>query len=123
MKTMVMGASPKPYRYSHRVTLLLQEQGYPVIPIGVSKGIIGNQEIVDLTTKPTFQELHTITMYLSKENQQLWVQYILELKPQRVIFNPGSENPELCQQLVQAGISCEESCTLVMLSIGNFEPF
>ena len=117
-----MGASPKPHRYSHRVTLLLQEQGYPVIPIGVRTGIIGNQQILDLSSKPSVQELHTITMYLSKENQQSWYQYILDLSPKRIIFNPGSENPELFQLLVDADIHCEESCTLVMLSIGNFEP-
>ena len=121
MKTMVLGASPKPSRYSHRVTLLLQAQGYQVIPVGVRPGIIGHQQIVDLKSKPLFPELHTITLYLSKNNQQFWYQYILDLKPQRVIFNPGSENPELSQLLYQARIEWEESCTLVMLSVGNYQ--
>lgn len=120
MKTMVLGASPKPYRYSHRVTLMLQQNGFKVIPIGIHTGNIGGQPIIDLTEKPYFADLHTITVYLNSINQRSWWQYILELKPQRVIFNPGSENPELYKLLSTAGINNEEACTLVMLATGNF---
>ena len=120
MKTMVMGASPKPYRYSHRVTLMLQENGFEVIPMGIHQGTIGGLQIQDLNQRPLIQDLHTITMYLNETNQKPWYPYLLELSPKRVIFNPGSENYELFLKLEAAGIEFEESCTLVMLSTGNY---
>jgi predicted CoA-binding protein len=122
MKIMVMGASPKSYRYSHRVTLMLQENGFEVIPVGIHPGVIGNVPIIDLNNRPVYDDIHTITMYLNHVNQRHWYQYILDLEPKRVIFNPGSENQDLLELLETAGIEYEESCTLVMISTGSFQP-
>ena len=120
MKTMVMGASPKPHRISYRVTLILSEGGHEVVPIGINKGNIGSLEIKELESKPSIEDIHTISMYIGPANQRSWYQYILDLKPKRVIFNPGSENPEIYEKLTLAGIAFEESCTLVLLSTGSY---
>jgi hypothetical protein len=46
--------------------------------------------------------------------------YILSLKPKRIIFNPGTENEELMKLAKQNNIQPVVACTLVMLSIGNY---
>lgn len=118
MKTMVMGASPRSSRFSHIVTLKLQEAGFEVIPIGINPGIIGGQPIENLYEQPAFRDVHTISMYLNRINQRFWYQYMMDLNPRRVVFNPGSENPEFSLLLKASGIDYEEACTLVMLA-GN----
>ena len=120
MKTMVFGASPRPQRFSHIATLRLIEAGVEVIPVGIHSGLIGSQPIVDLNEKPTYPDIHTITMYLNRINQRMWYSYILKLSPERMIFNPGSENPELYQILLENEIPYQESCTLVMLASGSY---
>lgn len=120
MKTLVLGASPKPYRYSNKVVLVLQEAGFEVIPIGINPGNIGSQRIYDLYQKPLFSDIHTITIYLNKWNQEQWYSYLIDLMPSRVIFNPGSENPEFYRLLGSSGIEFEEACTLVMLNTGSY---
>ena len=67
-----------------------------------------------------FENIHTVTMYLGPSNQVEYYQYLIALEPKRVIFNPGSENPELCNLLEKNGIEWENACTLVLLSIGNY---
>jgi len=117
---MVLGASPKSYRYSNKVVLVLQEAGFEVIPMGINPGNIGSQRIYDLYQKPPFSDIHTITIYLNKRNQEEWYDYIIDLMPGRVIFNPGSENPEFYRLLELSGIEFEEACTLVMLTTGSY---
>ncbi|GJM29922.1 MAG: CoA-binding protein [Cyclobacteriaceae bacterium] len=120
MKTLVFGASPNNYRYSNIATLRLQQSGIEVIPTGINPGTIGGQIITDLNKKTIHQDIHTITMYLNPRNQQSWYQYILDLRPNRIIFNPGSENPEFYKLLDQAGIHYQEDCTLVMLASNSY---
>ncbi len=119
-KTMVIGASPNTYRYSNAATLRLQQEGIEVVPIGINPGVIGDQPIIDLTRKPKFTDIHTVSMYLNPGNQVSWYQYILELQPKRVIFNPGSENPELYRLFDEAGINYIEACTLIMLASSSY---
>jgi len=120
MKTIVLGASPNPSRHSHRVTIMLLQQGYEVVPMGIRKGRIVDNDIVDLRSQPTIENVHTITLYLSVANQQSWYQYILDLNPLRIIFNPGTENPELRKMAKEKGIATEEACTLVMLTVDTY---
>ena len=117
--TLVYGASLKPFRYSHRAVHILNTQGYPVIPLGHKEGIIHGQKV--LTGHPEIENVHTVTMYLNPANQKEHYNYILSLKPKRIIFNPGAENPELSRLARAKGIYTENACSLVLLSIGEFE--
>ncbi len=116
--TLVIGASTKPERYSNMAVKLLRLHGHPVIAIGLREGTIGDVKIV--TDKPQIENLHTITLYLNPKRQKEYYEYILSLSPQRIIFNPGTENRELMQMARKKGIETVENCTLVMLNSGLF---
>ncbi len=113
MKVLVLGASPNPTRFSHKAVSLLKKYGHEPIPIGIRTGKIKEIEIIK--GKPQLYDIHTITLYLRPERQKQYYDYILSLSPKRVIFNPGTENPELKQLLELQGIETVEQCTLVML--------
>ena len=113
-KTLVLGASTNPSRYAYRAILLLQELGYPVVAIGKEKTTIGNIEVNDQPIP--FSDIHTVTIYLNPKKQSIYYDYILSLKPKRIIFNPGTENPELRQKAQKAGIEVVEYCTIIMLN-------
>jgi predicted CoA-binding protein len=117
-KTLVIGASPNPARYAFMAATRLHAAGYPVIPLGRRKGRIGDMDIV--TTFPTDNDIHTVTMYVSMKHQEEYYEPILTIRPERVIFNPGTENPEFEKKLLESGIEIEEACTLVMLSTGAY---
>lgn len=114
-----MGASTKSTRYSNIATLRLSKLGYPVIPLGRKEGMIG--ELAIETEQQAFEDIHTITMYLNPANQESMYDYILSLNPQRIIFNPGSENPALAALATEKNIEVLHACTLVLLSTGQFE--
>lgn len=118
--TLVVGATDNPERYAYRAAELLQAKGVPLIPIGIKKGLIFGEEILDLRQKPTLRGLHTITLYLGPQNQSEWIDYLIGLKPKRIIFNPGTENPLFFQRAKSVGIEALEACTLVMLTTGQF---
>ncbi|MGM0529931.1 MAG: CoA-binding protein [Bacteroidota bacterium] len=117
-KVMVLGASPNKQRFSHTCVKSLMHYGYEVIPIGVRKGEINGKEIIQ--GKPSVEDLHTVTLYLGPRNQEEYYDYILGQKPQRIIFNPGAENPYFAELAEENGIEVIEYCTLVMLNSGNF---
>ena len=117
-KTVVLGASPDPLRYAYRAVQTLNEQGIEVIPIGIRNGLIGDREIV--IGQPKLSDVHTVTIYLNFLNQKEYYDYILDLKPERIIFNPGAENMELVKLAKQAGIQTQFECTLVQIAIGEF---
>jgi len=117
-KTIVIGASANPERYAYKATMALQKHGHEVIPIGIKEGAINGQEI--LLGKPDIKNVDTVTLYVGPKNQGGWYDYIIGLKPKRVVFNPGAENPEFEQLLRDNNIEALEACTLVMLSIGNY---
>ena len=117
-KVMVLGASPNRKRFSHLCVKSLLRHGYDVVPIGKRNGDI--DEVNLLTHRPQIRDLDTVTLYLNSENQKEYYDYILGLKPNRIIFNPGAENPELKKMAEDKGIDAVEECTLVMLNSGNF---
>ncbi len=114
IKTLVIGASLKPERYSHLAIKELVSNNFPVAAMGLREGIVAGINI----EKPLypFEGIHTVTLYLGPRNQPPYYDYILDMKPVRVIFNPGTENDEFEQQLTAAGIGVVKGCTLVMLS-------
>ncbi|MBO0949106.1 CoA-binding protein [Fibrella forsythiae] len=118
MKTLVIGASENTARYANRAAQSLLQHGHAIELIGLKAGQIQGYPIQ--TGLPTLNDVDTVTMYVGARNQAGYVDYLKDLKPRRVIFNPGAENPELAQQLKKEGIEPIEACTLVMLSIGNY---
>lgn len=117
-KTLVLGASDNPVRYSYLAIDRLRQHGHPVVAIG-KKGVKVNG--VEVKTEPTlFNEVDTVTLYLNPQHQQSYYDYILSLHPKRVIFNPGSENEELQTVLKKNNIPFMEACTLVLLSTGQY---
>lgn len=117
-KTLVLGASNNPARYSYLAIRKLANHGYPVVAIGKKKGRVGEIDIE--TDQLPITDLDTITLYLNPMNQQEYFDYILDLKPRRIIFNPGTENDALIKSAEINGIETVIGCTLVMLSTGQY---
>jgi uncharacterized protein len=118
-KTLVLGASPKPDRYSNMAVRFLRDNGHDVTAVGNKSGTIADVAIETLAPDE-IPGLDTVTLYLNPENQKPFYDYILALHPKRIIFNPGTENAEL-EQLAEAhGIAAWEACTLVLLRTGNY---
>ena len=113
MKTLVVGASHNPARYSYMAVKLLKEYGHEVVALGRRARPVEDWEIID--GKPDLEDIHTITLYLNANNQKEYYDYFLDLKPKRVIFNPGAENYELERILKDHGIETDRACTLIML--------
>ncbi len=117
-KTLILGASTNPSRYGYIATSRLKKYGHEVIPLGIREGEIEGTPI--LLGQPVFEDVDTVTLYLNPKRQEEYYDYILSLKPKRIIFNPGTENPALVSLAKQNGIETEIACTLVMLSIGDY---
>jgi len=117
-KTIVLGASPNPSRYSYLAVNRLLAHGHEVIPIGKKKGTINN---LDIITEPVASaDVDTITLYLNAQNQKQYYDYIVSVHPKRIIFNPGAENDELAKLAVNNNIEPIEACTLVLLSTNQY---
>lgn len=117
-KTVVLGASENPSRYSYLAVNKLQAYGHPVVAIGNKKGAIGD---IDITTeRPNEKDTDTVTLYLNPQLQEQYYDYILSLAPKRIIFNPGTENKELEELAKAKGIKVMEACTLVLLGTGQY---
>ncbi|WP_337043142.1 CoA-binding protein [Emticicia sp. 17c] len=117
-KTLVIGASTDPSRYAFLAANRLLNHGHEIELIGRDQGKIGGNEIQ--TTKPVLKDIDTVTLYISPKHQPEYYDYIVGLQPKRVIFNPGTENPEFETMLEQNQIEPLEACTLVMLSTGQY---
>jgi uncharacterized protein len=117
-KTLVIGASTNPARYSYLAINRLLGNDHPVVAIGNKAGKVQDVDII--TENPEMDDIDTVTLYLNPTNQIPYYDYILSLKPKRVIFNPGTENEELEQKLMAEGIQTQEACTLVLLSTGQY---
>jgi predicted CoA-binding protein len=117
-KTLVLGASGNPGRYSYLAVTRLRGKGHPVVAIGRKQAAVGDVEIG--ADKQPLTDIDTVTLYLSPMHQKEYYDYILSLHPRRVIFNPGAENPELATLAQANGIEPVEACTLVMLSTGQY---
>lgn len=118
-KTLVIGASENPDRYSNKAIKALVAHGHEVIAIGLREGQVAGVSFN--AEKKAFENIDTVTLYVGPQNQPEYYTYILNLKPRRVIFNPGTENPEFISQLKHAGIYPEIACTLVLLATGQYE--
>ncbi len=117
-KTLVMGASPNPSRYSYLATAKLARYEHEVIPFGVRKGEIEGIPIVN--ELPQDEDIDTVTLYLNPDLQKQYYDYILGLHPKRIIFNPGTENPEFIKLAKENNIGTEIACTLVLLSTEQY---
>ncbi len=117
-KTVVIGASDNPERYANMAVRKLKKYGHEVIAVGLKDGMIGEVQITK-ERKP-IADVDTVTLYVGPQHQPDWYEYILSLKPKRIIFNPGTENSEFEKMARDQGIETPEACTLVMLSVGDF---
>ncbi len=117
-KTLVLGASDKPQRYSYLAVKKLKSHGHPVVAVGKKIASIDETEIV--TSMADHTDVDTVTLYLNPTNQKPYYDSILSLKPKRIIFNPGSENPELDALAKSKDIDTLEACTLVMLATNRY---
>ena len=117
-KTLVLGASANPSRYSYMAINRLVNSDQPVVAVGLKEAEVAGIKIQ--TKQVPFTNIHTITLYLNPLRQKEYYNYITALQPKRVIFNPGTENPEFYQLLKANGIKLEVACTLVLLSTGQY---
>lgn len=117
-KTVVLGASENPSRYSYLAIQRLRAHDHPVVAVGKKIGQVAD---IDITKEHVVEnDVDTITLYLNPKNQVEYYDYILNLHPKRIIFNPGTENDELIEKAKQNNIQPVLGCTLVMLSTGQY---
>jgi len=117
-KTLVLGASSKPEKYAFKAITMLVEKGHSVLAIGQNAGEVAGIKIQ--TKAIPLKNIDTITLYLNPLRQRDYYNYIVESKPKRVLFNPGTENPELYQLLELNNIKVEVACTLVLLTTNQY---
>lgn len=117
-KTLVLGASDNPARYSYLAVQQLKKHGHPILAIGKRPSAVAGVEIT--TEKIQAEDIDTITVYLNPDNQKEYYSYIISLKPRRIIFNPGAENPELAELAQKNNVTPVNACTLVLLSTGQY---
>lgn len=118
-KTLVIGASENPERYSNKAIKALLAHQHQVVAIGLRPGQV--EDVAFDSEKKAFENIDTVTLYVGPQNQPSYYDYIIGLKPKRVIFNPGTENQEFITMLQKEGIYPEVACTLVLLATGQFE--
>jgi hypothetical protein len=116
----VLGASPKPERYSHQAMVLLRKHGHRVIPVNPSHDQIDGLSVARSLTDIT-EPIDTVTVYVSPAHLDSQLASLISLKPRRVIFNPGAEHPQAMRALQAQGIAVEEACTLVLLRTRQYD--
>lgn len=119
-KTVIVGATTNRGRYAFLAAEMLTEYGNEIVPIGIKKGEVLNREILDIRNKPTIEDVDTITLYIGPDHQPEWYDYLISLKPKRVIFNPGTENRTFEKMLRERDIEALEACTLVLLRSNQY---
>lgn len=119
-KTVIIGATPNPSRYAYVAAKLLQAADEDFVPLGIKSGSLFGREIIDIRLRPRLEDVHTITLYIGPPKQQEWYDYLLSLNPNRIIFNPGTENHELSSLAKKNGIEVENACTLVLIKTGRY---
>lgn len=117
-RTLVLGATTNPERYSNMAVRSLTRHGHEVAALGIKEGEIDGIKIETETL--SFKGIDTVTLYLNPERQKVYYDYILNLEPKRIIFNPGTENSELLALAKARGIETEYACTLVLLNTGQY---
>lgn len=119
-KTVVVGASNNPQRYAFMAAQMLESYHHDWVPVGIKKGEVLGRSILNLMDSPAIAGVDTVTLYVGPQHQPAWYDFVLSLKPRRVIFNPGTENVEFIKLLDQQGIETIEACTLVMLRTNQY---
>jgi len=117
-KTLVLGASTKPDRYAFKAIEMLVNKGHSVVAIGQNTGEVAGISIK--TKNIPLKNIDTVTLYLNPIRQKDYYNYIVSTQPKRVIFNPGTENPEFYQLLKLNNIKVEVACTLVLLTTNQY---
>ena len=117
-KTLVLGASDNPSRYSYLAIRRLRKHGHPVV--GIGKRATQVDDVVIAKEKKPIDDVNTVTLYLNPLHQQPYYDYIISLRPKRIIFNPGAENEELEELARKNGIEPIQACTLVLLSTNQY---
>lgn len=118
--TLIVGATTNPARYAYTAASMFFENGLSFLPIGIKPGLVFGREILDLKSKPDLPNIHTISLYIGPDNQLEWMDYLISLKPKRIIFNPGTENLLLAKRAKEQGIQTLEACNLVLLASNQF---
>lgn len=118
MRILIFGASTNPDRYAYKAMVLLVEKGHEVFLKGNKAGVALGLTIQVGTNN--FDHIHTITLYVGPQNQQDLIEDLIQIKPERIIFNPGTENPKLYAEIEKLNIKVEEACTLVLLHTNQF---
>jgi len=118
-KTLILGATTNTDRYAYLAAERLTNNNYEIIPVGIKSGEVFGKEIIQSKKIPE-QKIDTITLYIGAKHQPEWYDYILDSKPKRIIFNPGTENNELKKLVESKGIETVEGCTLVMLAANTY---
>ena len=117
-KTLIIGASSKSERYAYLAAERLLAHGHEIELLAKRPDVVFGKTID--TEKKAFKNIDTVTLYLSAQYQAEYYDYIVSLKPKRVVFNPGTENSEFAKLLTENGIVAEEACTLVLLGTGQY---
>jgi predicted CoA-binding protein len=119
-KTVIIGATTDRSRYAYLAASMLTNYQHKIVPIGIKKGEVFGEEILDIREKPEVSDVDTVTMYIGPQRQPEWYNFILGLNPKRIIFNPGTENETLESLAEERGIEVVEGCTLVMLRSNQY---
>lgn len=119
-KTVIIGATTNTGRYAFLAARMLTDYNHEIVPVGIKDGAVLGKEILDIFQKPPVKDVHTVTLYIGPQRQPEHYNYILSLKPKRIIFNPGTENDEFERLAEAQGIEALEACTLVMLRSGQY---
>jgi predicted CoA-binding protein len=114
-KTVIIGATTDRSRYAYLAASMLTNYNHEIVPVGIKKGEVFGTPILNIFEKPAIKDVHTITLYIGPQRQPEWYDYLISLKPKRIIFNPGTENDTLEQLAEENGIEAVQGCTLVML--------
>jgi uncharacterized protein len=114
-RTVIIGATTNPARYAYIAARMLTDYQHEIIPVGLKEGEVFGKEILDILEKPPVNDVDTVTMYIGPQRQPEYYNYILDMKPRRIIFNPGTENEVLEKMAEDRGIEVVYGCTLVML--------
>lgn len=118
LKTVVLGATPNTERYAYLAAKKLVHHGHEIVNVGIKTGEVAGVPILHGT--PEIEGVDTVTLYIGSKRQPAYYDWILGLKPRRIVFNPGTENPELSKLAREQGIEALPACTLVMLGSGQY---
>ncbi len=119
-KTVIIGATTNPSRYAYIAAEMLSDYNHEFIPLGIKEGDLFGHQIININSRPLVEKVDTVTMYIGPDRQPECYDYIISLKPIRIIFNPGTENIEFENLLSKNNIYSIQACTLVMLRTGQY---